>query len=50
MVSAIVITFAFSIGIINTDSSLKAAFAEPPIVPKASLGAQWRNSRSNAFY
>ena len=37
MVSAIVITFAFSIGIINTDFSLKAAFAEPPIVPKASL-------------
>jgi hypothetical protein len=37
MVSAIVITFAFSLGIISTDFSLKAASAEPIVVPKASL-------------
>jgi hypothetical protein len=36
-VSAIVITFAFSLGIINTDFGLKGAFAQPIVVPKVSL-------------
>jgi hypothetical protein len=37
MVSAIAITFAFSLGMINTDFGLEAAFAQPTVVPKASL-------------